>query len=109
MLIIFHILLIMTYQIHQKLMYTELVELVELKSKGTAFSIFTNNDKGKIADSQKTAGKSVTCCSGAPDAMAGAPLGNDDCERAAGSSRSGARRGGARSSSYSSRGGNTGS
>ena len=79
------------------------------KSKGTAFSIFTNNDKGKIADIQKTTGKSVTCFNVTPDTMEFSPLVIDNSERSSGSSRNRSRRGGSRSSSYSSRGGNTGS
>ena len=73
------------------------------------FIIFSNNDKGKTADIQKTTGKSLTCFNVTPNTMEFSPLVIDHTERPSGTPRNRARRGGARSSSYSSRGGNTGS
>ncbi|MGL5591223.1 MAG: DEAD/DEAH box helicase [Mycoplasmoidaceae bacterium] len=80
------------------------------KSKGNAFSIFTSTDKGKIADIQKTTGKTIICFSVTPDTMELSPLVIDNSERSSSSSsRNRSRRGNNRSSSSYARGGNRGS
>ncbi|MGL5246427.1 MAG: DEAD/DEAH box helicase [Mycoplasmoidaceae bacterium] len=77
------------------------------KSKGNAFSIFTSADKGKIADIQKTTGKSILCFNVTPDTMELSPLVVENSERStSGSSRNRSRRGNNRSSSSFSRDGN---
>lgn len=79
------------------------------KNKGIAFSIFTSTDKGKIADIQKTTGKSITCFNVTPDTLELSPLVIENSEKSFGSSKNRSRRSNYKSSGSYSKGNNRGS